>query len=520
MNHKLSLITERILAIGPEDTQGNPTSKSIRLAASVFCLAFLSSCSLIPDLRKPENTIPENFPQQLINGEAIPNDTAEQLILSQVAWQNYYRDEVLKELIKTGLENNKDLKTAALRISEARAQYGVEKSNLFPDLTADGDFTRQKTNGAGFSGGAGANEAASGGNSTIFDRYTVSAGLTAFEIDFFGRIRSMKDSALNKFLATKAAWQTVRISLIADIANAYTSLRANQALLSLAEETVQSRQESFNLIKRRTEAGISTDLELAQAETLLMQARVDLYDFINAINQDKNALRLLLGTPASLPELKPQETDNDISNIMTGLPVGLPSTLLTSRPDIIEAECRLYSANADIGAARAAFFPRISLTTTGGYSSDELSGLFDSASQIWTFTPRISVPFFTSGRLSNNLDLAEIRKEVAIVEYESAIENAFREVSDAISAVSTSDDRLKAQNDLVDAASRRSMLSERRYKAGIENYLAVLDAKRELYEAQQNEIRIRRQNFSHLITLYKTLGGGAEKFSGDNMQNQ
>lgn len=472
------------------------------LLLSLGMMMVLPGCTLTPDVQPPGDTMPGQYPEGPGYDTALTASDEQAETLNAVSWPNYYQDETLQQLITTGLENNKDLKTAALRISGARALYGIEKSGLVPDLSVDGGFRRQKTDASGAVEGA-------GGSSFIFQDYEVSLGFTAYEIDFFGRVRSLKDAALNDYLATKAAHRTVRTTLIADIAAAYVSLRANQSLLALAQETVQTRQESYDIIKRRAEEGVSTDLELAQAETLLLQARVDLYEFINSIEQDKNALRALLGTPDAMPVLDPEDKKYDIGPIMTDVPVGLPSTLLTSRPDIMEAEFRLYSANADIGAARAAFFPRISLTTAGGYSSGEFDNLFDTSSQIWTFAPQISLPVFTGGRLKNNLDLAEVRKDIAVVAYEKAIETAFREVADALSAASTFDDRLEAQENLVESAARRAELSERRYDAGVENYLAVLDAKRGLYTAQQNAILIRAGKLANLINLYKALGGGA-----------
>ena len=476
------------------------------LMVSVACIS-LGACSFVPVMQELGLPTPSSYPR----GEAYDPALSAQAekSLADVAWNNFYRDETLKELISIGLENNNNLKTAALRISEARALYGIERSGLVPDVSADGAYTRQKVNasssglqGAGASGG-------SSGRSVIYDNYSVGLGFTAYELDFFGRVRSLNEAALNDYLSTVAALETVRITLISDIAAAYTSLRANQSLLKLSQETTETRQESYDLIAKRAEEGISSDLELAQAETLLLQAQVDLYQYLNAIAQDKNALRLLLGTPETMPDMELAQ-DYTLENIaVLDLPAGLPSDLLIRRPDVLAAEYQLYSANADIGAARAAFLPRISLTTTGGYSSSEFDNLFDSASQVWRFSPQITLPIFTGGRLKNNLDLAEVRKDIAVVAYEDAIETAFREVADALSAVSTSDERVQAQQNLVDAASKRTGLSNMRYDAGIENYLAVLDSKRELYLAQQNLILQNAAEINAKIALYRSLGGGS-----------
>jgi len=482
-------------------------------------MALLSSCTMIPDLSPFNPFMPAHYPQEEMAQEAAdktaqetgpktPEETlaqskasARENLLHAISWQRYYQDKTLKTLIQTGLANNSDLKIAAYRISEARALYGIENSALIPDVNAGGSFIREKSNQSNNAAGA---------QSFIYQNYAVNLGITDYEIDFFGRIRSLKDAALNEYLSTISAHKTAHITLISEIAAAYTSLRANQALLNLAESTFDTRKESFSIIKKRADAGISTDLELAQAQTLLLQARVDRFKHIDAIAKDKNALRLLLGSAEALPDLAPLKgkSNNALLDVMTGVPVGLPSELLTSRPDIIAAEHSLRSANADIGAARAAFFPRISLTGTGGYASADISSLFESGAQVWRFFPQISVPIFTGGRLQKSLDLAEIRKDIAIIQYEKTIQTAFRDVSDALSTVKTYDERIGAQQDLVKAAARRATLSQKRYDAGIENYLTVLDAKRALYEAQQALIVQRGQEISGKIALYKAVGGG------------
>jgi len=475
------------------------------LIIGTTCL-LLSSCSFIPSLGSFGLPIPSSYPDGRAYDPGLSGDA--QKILQDISWFNFYQDETLKNLIALGLENNNSIKTAALSIEEARTLYGIQRSDFVPDVSLDGAYTRQKINANSTGRIQGPQQAGGGNQSFIFDNYSVNLGFTAYELDFFGRVRSLNTAALNDYLSTISALETVRISLISDIAAAYTSLRANQSLLKLAEDTLETRQQSYDLISKRAEEGISTDLELAQAETLLLQARVDLYQFLNAITQDKNALRLLVGTPDKMPDLDMYEEEY-LNTLSLEFPVGMPSDLLVRRPDIIEAEYQLYSANADIGAARAAFLPRVSLTTTGGYTSSEFNNLFDNASQVWTFSPQISLPIFTGGRLKNNLDLAEIRKDIAVVNYENTIEVAFREVSDALSAVSTFDERVKAQSDLVNAAKRRTELSTMRYDAGIENYLAVLDSKRELYTAQQNLILQKAGEINSKITLYKAVGGGA-----------
>ena len=474
-----------------------------RVKALLACTAvtvLLGACTLAPDMKKGETSLPQDYPVE-VSSEVAAAD-AQVPKLSEISWQDYYKDDALRSLIEIGLANNNDVRSAALRIAEARALYGIEESALLPSLDADGAYTRQKTNAIGFTPNGGS-------SSFISESYQVNFGITAYELDFFGRIRSLKDAALNEFFSTQAALQTARLTLISDIATAYTSLRTNQALLKLAEETLATRQDSFDLISRRTEAGVATDLELAQAESLLLQARVDMHEFIDSAQRDKNALRVLIGTPDKDLDYDLPRWGGYFPDIMADIKVGMPSDLLTSRPDIMAAEYRLYAANADIGAARAAFFPSLSLTSTAGYSSGELRNLFESSSQVWRFAPQISLPIFTAGRLKNNLSLSEVRKELAVVEYEDTVEQAFREVSDALSTAATVDARFIDQNALVQTAEKRLLLSEKRYEAGIESYLAVLDAKRELYTARQNEIRIRSAKATNRINLFRAVGGGA-----------
>lgn len=485
-------------------TRGQPMrspsfkTKMVLAGRNMLCVLLLAGCSLAPDMKTVETSLPESYPLSTAELETDPAAPK----ISDIGWREYYKDEQIRELIEIGLENNSDVKTAALRIAEARALYGIEESALLPELGIDGGFTRQKNNAIGFSPDGGS-------RSFISQNYQVNFGMTAYEFDFFGRLRSLKDAALNEFFATQASLRSARLMLIADIATAYTSLRTNQALLHLAQETLAAREESFSLIKRRFEAGVATELELAQAESLLLQARVDMQDFVDSVQRDRNALRLLLGTPDKALDFNLPRWGGYFPDIMSDIRVGVPSELLTSRPDIAAAEYALLKANADIGAARAAFFPSVSLTSTAGYSSAELRNLFESSSQVWRFAPQISLPIFTAGRLQNNLRLSEVRKELAVVEYEATIERAFREVSDALSTAATVDARFIDQNALVEAAEKSLRLSEKRYEAGIDSYLAVLDAKRALYAARQNEIRIRSQKATNRIDLFRALGGGA-----------
>ncbi len=456
---------------------------------------------MIPKLEDIRLPVPQFFPA----GEAynpLMANSEEDETLSDIAWQNFFQDEELKRLIAIGLENNRDLRTATLNITEARALYGIERSDLLPSISADGSYTRQDSS-----------DDVNNLTSAPEDIYAVGLGIPSYEIDLFGRIQSLSRAALNNYFATEAARQAVKTSLIAEIANGYVNFMASQSQLALAIQTVETQQEAFDLIDERVAAGISNALQLRQAEILLQQAKADQYRFLLAATEAENALRLLLGSPdnlslAYLPDADDLSDLEKFDSLVSSVPVGLPSDLLINRPDIIAAEYQLKSANANIGAARAAFFPSISLTGSAGYRSDELSGLFESRAGFWQFSPQVTIPLFTGGRLRNTLNVAEIRKEKAIVAYEQAIETAFREVSDSLAAVSTFDDRIKAQTALIDATQQATEISQLRFDSGIENYLTVLDAERELYAARQNYISQLAQNTAAKINLYRALGGG------------
>ncbi len=466
----------------------------------ILSSAMLQACAMIPSLDNLTFNAPKTYPQGQGYNPAFT--TEEENSLTQVQWQNFFNDPVLIDLVEQGLEFNQDLKIATLNIEEARALYGIQRSELLPDVNVAGGYTKQQTSGNTVSGAF--------QSDNIFETYNISAGISGYELDFFGRIRSLNEAALNDFLATQFAKDTVRVALISDIASTYASLLANQSLNRLALDRYATRQESYDLIKLRVDEGIGNDLELSQAETLLLQAKIDRFQFLNALERDKNALRLLVGKSIVLDDVEAQNTIDGLNTLINPVPVGLPSTLLASRPDILSAEYQLYSRNADIGAARAAFFPRISLTAAGGYSSLELGDLFDAASQTWSFAPQISLPIFTGGRLKNNLDLAQVRKNIAIQNYEKAIQVAFRDVSDALTGLSNYKQSVDAQSELVEASQKRNDLTQLRYDSGIDNYLAVLDAKREAYAAEQNLIREKLQEILSKIALYKAVGGGKD----------
>ncbi len=416
---------------------------------------------------------------------------------AQLEWKQFFNSQELWLVIGVALQNNKDLKLAALNIEQARALYRIERADLVPNINANARAAYDKSS----------DESSLTGQGASSEFYSANLGLSSYELDLFGKIRSSNESALNEYLATEQARAVIHNSLIAETANAYLQLLADQKLLDLTQKTLQAQQKTYEILRQSLEKGVATEQDVSRAETAVETARVNLHQYSRFVAQDKNALFLMMGVPYN-EELLPKTTLDDIS-ITDNLDPGLPAETLLLRPDVRQAEYLLLARNADIGAARAAFFPSITLTGNYGYASQALSNLFTGgAAGVWSFVPQITLPIFQGGRNQANLDLAEIRKEQAVVTYEKAIEIAFREVSDELAARATLDQQLQAQKRLVAAAQRVYDISDARFKSGIDSFLSVLDAQRELYVFQQNEIQIERQRLANLVNLYKVLGGG------------
>jgi len=459
----------------------------------VGIVIFMEGCTLAPEYKRPASPIPEVWP----SGEAYneTRDMAGAPTASELRWQDFFTDTKLQQVIEMALNNNRDLRLAALNVEMSRAVYGIKRAELLPvvDAEAGGSKQRIPANVMGFP------------EPLTIERYDVGLGISSWEIDFFGRIRSLKEAALQEYLATEQARRSVQISLVAGVANTYLTLAADRELLKLAQETLKTQEARYNLIKRRYEVGASSELDLRQAQTRVDAARVDAARYTSIVAMDENALALLAGSPVPvglLPaELNTIALPEDISP-------GLPSDVLQRRPDILQAENQLRAANANIGAARAAFFPRISLTGAIGTASNELSGLFDSGSGTWSFAPQIRMPVFDP-RTWSALDASKVDWEIVLTRYEKAIQAAFREVADALAQRGTLGDQMAAQQSLLEAAAESYRLSELRYKNGIDSYLSVLDAQRSLYGAQQGLISVRLSRLTNLVTLYKVLGGGA-----------
>ena len=460
---------------------------------AVAVAALLSGCSLIPTYERPAAPVEADFSAH----GAAP--AGSQPAAADIGWRQFFGDERLQRLIGLALENNRDLRVAVLNIEAARAQYGVTRADRFPGVNANANGTRQRTPA----------DLSPSRQQTIGSQYQVNLGVTAFELDLFGRVRSLSEAALAQYLASEETRRSTQISLVAQLANAYLNERSSDELLALAQRTLKTRQDSYNLIKMRYDAGAASELELQQAESLVQSALSEQAIAERNRAQATNAIVLLIGQP--LPADLPPPRPLDAQALLADVPVGLTSDLIERRPDIRAAEQQLRSANANIGAARAAFFPRIALTGAFGTASSQLSGLFDSGSLAWNFAPQISLPIFDGGRNRANRDLAEARKNIAVAQYEQTIQTAFREVADALDAKSTFDRQIQAQQLLVDASRRSLELSDLRYRNGVDSYLQLLDAQRELFTAEQGLLQARTQRLNNLVGLYKSLGGGWEE---------
>ncbi|HOC03414.1 MAG TPA: efflux transporter outer membrane subunit [bacterium] len=456
----------------------------------LICI-FLTGCTTMePKYSRPKSPVPEHWPDQSSIKETSGLQAAD------VAWADFYRDEHLCQVIKMALENNRDLKIATLNIEKAQALYQIQRSELFPSLNLPAGFSKQHIPA----------DVSGIGRERTSEQYTVSLGVSSWEIDFFGRIRSLKESMLEQYLATEQAKHSIQISLVGPVATAYMNLAASQAYLKLAQDTLDNQTAYYQLIRSRVEKGIASELEASQAQTRVEAARVDVARYTNQVAASENMLNLLVGTPVP-KELLPNMLDDHL--MREDLTAGISSEVLLHRPDVLMAENQLKAANANIGAARAAFFPNISLTGTYGTMSTELSGLFKGRSDTWSFVPQIVQPIFDAGARRQRLKVAQVDREIYLAQYEKAIQTAFREVADNLVERSTLVEQLAAQEALVKSSEEAFRLATLRYTEGITNYLNVLDTQRSLYSAQQGLLAVRLARNLNLILFYKVLGGGA-----------
>ena len=459
-------------------------------------LLFLAGCStMAPKYDRPAAPVPTAWPE----GAAYKTETAKsERPLADIPWQEFFTDPQLSKVVALALDNNRDLRVAALKIERTRGLYQIRRSDLFPKVgaTAGANFERVPE------------DFSVTGQAYDVDSYDVGIGLSSYELDLFGRVRSLKDQALQQYLATEHARRSVQIALVAEVATAWLNLAADRERLQLAKDTLESQNSSYNLTKSRFDAGISSALDLNQARTSIEAARADIARYTTLVAQDENALNLLAGSPIPAG-LHPGSLSTTLTALQ-GISPGLPSDVLLNRPDILQAENLLRGANANIGAARAAFFPRITLVSNVGFGSQQLSGLFTGGAFTWGVGPRISLPLFEGGANVAALKVSEVDRDIAVARYEKAIQTAFREVADELARAGTINEQLAAQQALTDATAESHMLSQARYDKGVDSYLQVLDAQRALYGAQQNLITLRLIRLANQVTLYKVLGGGVK----------
>ncbi|WP_299068569.1 efflux transporter outer membrane subunit [uncultured Psychrobacter sp.] len=480
------------------------TGKSSRLLSLSVLALSMAACNTIPKADTSPVLAEPNLPIEQAYGvfgdETV--STSEQPSIAGQRWQDFYSDERLKRLIALGLSNNKDFESARLAIEKARAQYRITDINDLPTINGQAEYSRQSQSSPRVETPFGS----TGGRQTT-DSYSVNLGLASYELDFWGRIDSLKDQALQNFLATTAAKDSIQISLISNIAQSYANLSYSLAQLKLAEATVESRERSLFIAQERFKAGIDPKLPSLQSAAALENARLAVLRAQSSILTSRNALQFLLGAPVPA-ELIPAPAVSNITNHEV-FSAGLPSELLRYRPDVLQAEYDLKAAGANIAVARAAYFPTISLASSVGVRSDGLSDLFDNDAVGWSFGPNISVPIFDAGRLDANYDVAKVEREQTLASYERSIQTAFREVSDVLATRATLGEQLAAQYRLQDNFDQTYEIADARFKAGISNYLDVLDAQRSLFDTQQGILDLELQKIISQIELYQALGGGA-----------
>lgn len=462
-------------------------------AVSALALA-LTACQ---SMRGPEPVAKADIPNSYTYKGSDSTSIAAQ------GYKDFFSDARLIQVLDLALQNNRDLRTAALNIQKVQQQYQITKNDQLPTIGSSASFTRAASLDTSYK---------------PVSVYQVGLGVTSYELDFWGRVRSLKDAALDNYLATQSAHDSTQISLISQVAEAWLSYSYANANLHLAQQTLQAQQQSYNLNKRRFEVGIDSEVPLRQAQISVETARNDVANYKTQVAEAQNLLNLLVGqaVPSSL---LPTQTVQQITR-QSVFGTGLPSDLLNNRPDVQQAQYQLSAAGANIGAAKARLFPTISLTSTAGFASTQLSDLFKSGSFVWSFAPSLDLPIFDWGTRKANIKISQTDQQIALASYEKSIQTAFREVSDALAIRQNIGDRLSAQRRLVEATNKNYQLSSARFRAGIDNYLTVLDAQRSNYSAEQGLLTLQQANLNNQIELYKTLGGGVKTNTGDVVQHQ
>jgi len=467
-----------------------------------FAFGLLPACTMAPHYERPASPVPNAWstgPAPAPTAPSAPGAVAPEAIppiAANLGWREFFRDARLQALIEMSLRQNRDLRVAALNVEQVAAQYRIQRAALFPSIAADGSLTRTK----------GPSALSYPGIPNPYSVYEVDAAAVSWELDFFGRIRSLKDQALQTYFASEETRRSTQLSLVAQVATEYFTERALAEEVTVARQTLEAQENSLHLTQRSYEVGNTSELDYQTARGQVATARSDLAGLERQHAASLTALAVLVGGP--LPEGTAAIPFLADDGLIADLPAGLPSDLLARRPDILEAEATLKGYNANIGAARAAFFPKVTLTASGGTESLSMSGLFKPGSGAWTLAPEISLPLFDAGTNLANLKIAKVQKLTAVAQYEKAIQTAFQEVSDALTARGWYDSQIAAQRDLVDADQKAYTIAEARYRHGIDNYLTALDAQRTLYAAQQSLIQARQSRLANLVTLYKALGGG------------
>jgi multidrug efflux system outer membrane protein len=477
----------------------------VRGTAAALALALAAGCSLQPTYERPAAPVARSYPSGAAAsmGQGATSGTTPGA--GDIGWRDFLRDARLQRLVEIALADNRDLRVAMLNVAQVRAQYRIQRASLFPQVSGYADASRSHTPaGATISGKASTSQAFETG---------VSA---SWEIDFFGRLRSMSDAARQQYFATAYARQATQIALVSQVADQYLTLLAFDEQLQVTQQTEATARASYDIVKLQFDTGTGSELALRQAQTVVEQAQANHAAQVRGRAQAENALVLLIGEP--LPADLPPPVRLGAQSILADIPAGLPSELLTRRPDILQAEAILRSENANIGAARAAFFPRISITGLLGLGSPALSGLFASGTSAWSAAGSLTMPIFNAGALAANLDVAKIQKDIGIAQYEKAIQSAFREVADGLAARGTYDEQLAALERYTAAQRRALELSDLRYRNGVDNYLAVLTAQTGYYNAQLALADARLQRLANLVDLYRALGGGWIENTGDALR--
>ena len=470
--------------------------RRLRLVAPLGAVLLAGCIDLAPAYHRPAEPTPANFP----TGPAYPPAPA--AAQPVVGWRDFFADPKLKAVIEQALANNRDLRVAVANIAAARAQYRVQRAALFPTISAQGAATLAQEPASVVEGGL-----ASAGNGAFDEHiYTLTAGTSAYEVDLFGKIRDLTRAQQDRYFATRAARDASQISLVSEVAADYLTIGADRALLAIAQDTLKSGDDSLAVTEQRLKAGVATGLDVSQAQTLADQARFDVARLTTQVAQDRNALDLVVGAPVG-DDLLPSGV-GDSAVVLERLPAAINSGVLLERPDVLEAEQQLRAANTNIGAARAAFFPDIELTASGGLASIALSALFRGSAGAWSFAPTITQTLFDAGANRGNLDLAKAQRDAGVATYEKTIQTAFREVADALAQRGTIDEELASQQALTDASDDAFRLSSARYQRGVDTYLNVLIAQRTLYAARQTLVASQLAKQTNLVILYAALGGG------------